>query len=677
MIRLGEIAVRGESSVGAFEGKLELSGGLQVISADNAFGKSLAAKSVAWCLGAEAIFGSQPNEPTCFPEAVIEKLENPDLTSAQVSSSACSIVLEHHDGRRLRLTRAIKGDTTVVDIEEQKGEEPARTSRLLARQKTMQDETGGLQRFLFEWFAWPRVEVPTFKGDSSWVYMENLMPSLYIDQTEGWADIQAQQIGRYGQMEIKEIATEYLLGAIDAIRARVAQRKSALESQALREAARSISERVTNMLERRGWRVDWTAGGTIDEIIKRWTKRSLRKALKEEANVDFAATMARLTDRAKRLRETLASSSIDPQNVSAPSQASQRAIDLKRRRHELNETLSVLRMQKEQADDVLSSIEHRIHSARDLLRLKTTGVGRLDHVECPTCHRDLDPATFSLNEQSQDSISTHIEALDRDRDMMIKNTRSIEAELKGSSHAIAELDMALRDAERVLITVTAAMGTEREQVAQIAGELGSTERDLDRAQEISAEIDDFEAEIAGWIGEARALAAEEKIPTDLTGRRQTLLTALRKYLVELGHSEVRAGTEQLLTLDEQYVPYFDHRRLRSLGSASDQSRLTMAYALALAASTTEKVGLHPGFVILDEPLQQNPDPAHRKGFVDFLSKQLALNAKFQTVIFTSLQATEVTKLRKQDVAIQTPEGKKWLKVTPPAPEPEPVEETTE
>lgn len=676
MIRLAEIMVHGQSSAGAFEGKLELSGGLQVISADNAFGKSLAAKSVAWCLGAEAIFGIYANEATCFPEAVLEKLENPDLTFSKVSSSECSILLEHQDGRRLRLKRAIKGDTSVVDIEEQRGDEPVRSSRLHARKLTMQDETGGLQRFLFEWFAWPRVDVPTFKGDESRVYMENLMPSFYIDQTEGWSDIQAQQIGRYGQMEIKEITTEYLLGAIDAIRARVAQRKSSLQSQALREAARSISERATNMLERRGWRVDWTAGGTIGEIIKRWTKRSLRQALKEDANVDFAATMARLSERAKRLRERLTSSSIDRHNVSAPSEASQRAIELKRRRHELNESLSFLRIQKEQADEVLSSIEHRIHSARDLLRLKMTGVGRLDHVECPTCHRDLDPATFSLNEQSQDSVSTHIDALNRDRDMMIKNVRSIEAELKGSSHAMAELDMGLRDAERILVTVTAAMGTEREQVAQIAGELSSTERDLDRAQEISAEIDDFEAEIGRWIGEARAFAAGEMIPADLTERRHTLLAALRKYLVELGHSELRAGSEQLLTLDEQYVPYFDNRRLRSLGSASDQSRLTMAYALALAASTTESVGLHPGFVILDEPLQQNPDPAHRKGFVEFLSKQLALKAKFQTIVFTSLQPAEVTKLRKQNVDIQIPEGKKWLKVIPP-PEPEPVAEASE
>jgi hypothetical protein len=619
-------------------------------------------------LGAEPIFGIYTNEATCFPEAVLEKLEKPDLSYAQILSSKCSILLEDKGGRRLRLTRAIKGDTSFVRVEEQTGDEPLRESRLLARRMTMQDETGGLQRFLFEWLGWPRVEVPTFKGNRSEVYLENLMPSIYIDQTEGWTDIQAQQIGRYGQMEIKEIAVEYLLGAIDAIQARVAQRKSIQQSQALRETARSIVDRVTNMLDRRGWRVDWSGGGTIDEIVKRWTRRSLRQALKDDANVDFADTMNRLNDRAARLRKTLTTNSIDPHNISAPSEVSQRAIELKKRRHALNEALSILRVQKEQGDELISSLEHRIHSATDLLRLKVTGVGRLDHVECPTCHRDLDPATFSLSEQTEESIKTHIEALKRDREMMVRNVRSIESELKSSRTAMSQLDTELREAERVLVTVTAAMGTEREQVAQIAGELGGVEREIDRAQEISAEIDDFEAEIGGWIGEARDLAAQEAVPANLAERRRTLLEALRKYLVELGHSEVRAGTEQLLALDEQYVPYFDHRRLRSLGSASDQSRLTMAYALALAASTTENIGLHPGIVILDEPLQQNPDPEHRRGFVQFLSQQLARNAKFQTIIFTSLQPAEVARLRKQEVAIQTPPGKKWLQLVLPPPQ---------
>ncbi len=127
------------------------------------------------------------------------------------------------------------------------------------------------------------------------------------------------------------------------------------------------------------------------------------------------------------------------------------------------------------------------------------------------------------------------------------------------------------------------------------------------------------------------------------------------------------GAENLLSFDEQYIPYFDERRLRSLGSASDQSRLIAAYALALAASTSGSGGLHPGLVLLDEPLQQNPDPDHRDRFIQFLSRQLARSAGFQTIIFTSLTTAEVARLRRQGVNVRTPEGKKLLQLVPEAP----------
>lgn len=42
---------------------------------------------------------------------------------------------------------------------------------------------------------------------------------------------------------------------------------------------------------------------------------------------------------------------------------------------------------------------------------------------------------------------------------------------------------------------------------------------------------------------------------------------------------------------------------------------------------------HPGFVIMDEPLQQNPDELHRDLFAAFLANELAQKSKFQTLIF--------------------------------------------
>ena len=321
---------------------------------------------------------------------------------------------------------------------------------------------------------------------------------------------------------------------------------------------------------------------------------------------------------------------------------------------------------------MIDTLDHRIQSASDLLRLKETGVGRLEHVECPTCHRDLDPVTFALTSQSAESIRTHIEALKRDREMMTTNSRSVESGLRTAQAAMRNLDGELREAERVLMGVTSAVGAEREQIAQIVGELSTIDRETDRARENIEEIKELQGEIDRWLADAAAASGERPVAGDIGERRQAFLNALRQYLLELRHSEVREGTENLLIFDEQYVPYFDNRRLRSLGSASDHSRLTAAYALALAATGTKDGGLHPGIVILDEPLQQNPDPKHRSRFIEFLSKHLARNAKFQTIIFTSLKEEELDELRQEGVMVQTPPGKKWLQLVPP---PEPATKT--
>jgi hypothetical protein len=70
VIRLTEIEVSGQSEAGPFQGVLKLEPGLQVISARNAYGKSLAVTAFAWCLGVEAVLGNQDDDPSCFPEAV-------------------------------------------------------------------------------------------------------------------------------------------------------------------------------------------------------------------------------------------------------------------------------------------------------------------------------------------------------------------------------------------------------------------------------------------------------------------------------------------------------------------------------------------------------------------------------------------------------------------------------
>jgi DNA repair exonuclease SbcCD ATPase subunit len=404
------------------------------------------------------------------------------------------------------------GDLTSVKVLEKDADGKTRESRLIARRKTMQDEHGGFQRFLFEWMKWPRMKVATSRPGGSDIYLENLAPLFYIDQDEGWSNIQALQIARYGQQEIGEIAVEYLLGALDAVRARVMRLESEQRARDLKESARLIAEQAMDAMIRRGWRLEWSSHGSLKEIISRWSTRKFREVLQDAAHFDINARLQALRTKSEKLRTALTSQPVDALDTSASIAASQKAISLKEQQHSLNGDLNSLRIQQEQASMLSDSLEHRLLSARDLLRLKRSGVGRLDHLECPFCHRDMDAHVFGLSSQSPESIEANIEALKRDRELIKKNIESLISNIASTTAHISEVDSQLRDAERALITITNAAGPVREQLAATASELSATEREMERLTDASKKIDEIQSSIDRWVADARHLRAALFLP---------------------------------------------------------------------------------------------------------------------------------------------------------------------
>ena len=174
----------------------------------------------------------------------------------------------------------------------------------------------------------------------------------------------------------------------------------------------------------------------------------------------------------------------------------------------------------------------------------------------------------------------------------------------------------------------------------------------------------MQTQINTWIskaGDAEPVTTEN---ADLDRRRKEFTRRLLELLTALGHSAVLSQPEPDLHLDDHYIPYLGPRRLRSLGSASDHSRLVAAYVLALAVASEAKGGLHPGFVVLDEPLQQNPDETHRNLFIEFLTSETAKALKVQTIVFTWLHEPELARLREKGVNVITPESDHFLQLIP-------------
>lgn len=439
MINIVSIEIRGKSEGGDFAGRLEFLPGLQVISGPNSFGKSLAVESIAWCLGLEMIFGRKDSDPTFLPEAVLEELDLPNAKSVRVISSEAQLTIRRQDGEELELTRGITHDRNKVRIIRQAVGGTSQMT-LLTGSGSMVDEATGFQRFLFEWLSWPPKKTTTFEGPDAYIYLENLAPLFYIEQTEGWTEIQARQIGRYGQQQIRELSVEYLLGALDAVDERVMRQRAATLESTLRATARGLAERANQIFLKQGWAVDWSGGGSVKEIEARWSSQTLQDVLQRDANVDIAKLRAIAGEHVIALRRILTEDPVDPSNMSAASSASQLVVDLKQRRHKLNSELRTLRGQYSDSEHLLESLVHRIRTATDVHRLKTTGVGRLSHLECPTCHRELDMNAFHLTEQTAPEVEAHIEALRRDRALIRQTLNAIGTTIRATDAEVAKLD---------------------------------------------------------------------------------------------------------------------------------------------------------------------------------------------------------------------------------------------
>ena len=243
------------------------------------------------------MFGLQDNDPARFPVAVRDVIEFPGETDVPVLESRAAITLERTGGERLRLTRDIKGSPPNVVVEELAADgRVTRTSTLLARKQTMKDETAGLQNFVFSWCGLPRTAVVDNRGEPSELYLENIAPLFYIDQAEGWTDLQALQVHRYGLLEISDIAVEYLLGAVEAIEARFASRPSrrARLSSKPRPKPSPRGQRTLSAP-----RLDHAVVGPRQRSML-WQSagaRGLHATLKEELNIDLGADASRLRTR--------------------------------------------------------------------------------------------------------------------------------------------------------------------------------------------------------------------------------------------------------------------------------------------------------------------------------------------------------------------------------------------
>ncbi len=638
MITLVRGGVRGRTDRGEFNGELRFSSGITVIQGDNHRGKSTIAASIAWCLGLEPLFGVQPNDPGFFAEAARSQMVYPDGKHAAVISSEAYLELKIGETAMILRRPILGGKPDFVEMELKASGEKR---NLLIGRGTLEDDVGGFQATLFKAAGMPVETVLTPNGRPSAIYFENQAALFFIEQRLGWANVQALQTRRYQQLEIEEATVEYLLG----LRLRLAKRRE-VQKQVLEESSRKReisewAEKVVELALARGWKLTLAPRGSVADLAERFRNYRLRDEFKRQFNWDFMAESERLARLIEQLDKAMNAKTAPKARDAAASEASSRVVGLKHSLHDKREQAETLRRQIESQDQLLKATNGRVESAEDLLRLKESNVGFLDRTECPTCRSVVDPETFKLRAQTSAEVDMSIESGKRDAEVLRYSIRATNHQLQKLLNEMREVEREYEAAQRALRMISSADNPNAEGVAALASKMLSAERDIERARALETALGDLQAQLGKWLVD---VGTDTQSDADAEAeRRETRVVeefeaSFRKFIGAFGHGDASRELNHV-RLDERYVPMVGKRRLRSLGSASDQPRMVLSYAWSLLDAAVRNHGSHPGFLLVDEPLQQNPDEHHLKAFCEFIAARSS-EERGQVIIVTTLQAPE-------------------------------------
>lgn len=661
MLTIRQVTVFGTSAKGNFAGTIQLERGLQIISAPNRFGKTLITNAIAWCLNLESLYGHSNADSSLFKGGILEKIDLLDQVDIPILTLVAEIDVSTALSQRFRIRRSVVGgDRKIIEVRTL-GVEAAKPLRLITGSGALADVSAGFQAWLFSIIGIPIQNVCNKDGNITKLYFENIAPLFFIEQIGGWLGLQSRQIYKYRIEEISAVAFEYVLGLKHRLRQRIRVQEYSSRELALRVEITSIIREFIHLLEENGWTDSRpTVHGSLDSLSRAYSRFSLSDYVREKFHYDYLNENRKLLNSKEAVQKKLNEESLHESNRVIFSEQTSRLLELRNIKRKRSEEISDLRNQKLNQEDILRVLTARLESAKDLRRLKQQDIGQLGETECPTCHRKIHAEELHVTAHSIAEVDTHIDSLEKEIHLLNTALKRLDSDLKHSLAWARQTDEELNAAERRLSLIAGTIGTAKEAIVKLSFELTEFDRQLEKNKKLHERLDQLQSQLDDWAEKLRQNVNLDADPTvDESPRIQAFVDELRAFLVDVGHGALANRNADTIYLDNNYNPCINSRQLTQLGSASDPARLVLAYVLALLKTAIER-GHHPGFVVLDEPLQQNPDKNHRELVVNLLSKKWP-EPDGQVLVFTHVLPQESRRLRELGAPLRELTERRFLK----------------
>jgi len=605
-----------ESKYGA---SVEFHKGLNIIYGPNSVGKSSVIIGIIYALGLEKSLGIFSSKQNPFKPEFYDKIENKKIVNS-------TVFLEVSNGSQtITLSRPIIGKTEICTLKEctlNNFEKEKKQSDLIADGSGVMSEDG-LQRYLFNFFNWDILEVPTFEGGSSKIYLENLVPLFYIEQRVGWSQIQARQVTRYGIKDIKKIAFEYLMG-LDKFNVHLVELEQKALRQSITDAETDLKNKEENILVLGNASKDQDGGLIVNDSHQ------------GQVNIDKLILLLEEEINAKN-KEISSLSKKEEKTKSFEVKERDKLREISNSRRVAADKVNLLIREIASYENYIHTIEINREKNIQLKKIEELGTS-LNVAACPICETPLsssDEGCCRLCKENIQKISTpeeNISFLEDEKASFSKILVQKQIELKKARQYFTDLSQEERELiEKLNFQLQTYYGEDLQQIRKI-----TTEADL-----IMNALQKYKGILLQWKGlskirdEIKKLIVKEKEKKDQIRQYEKSVsdeTILNKLLEEFKEnilkmrlfSDKRALVKDIRLNDfENYTPYLDNFDIYNISSSSDNIRIILSYYLALlqtAANINDKKIRYPCFLLIDEPKQQNLDEEDLYTSIDLVTK---------------------------------------------------------
>lgn len=585
--------------------------GLNVIRAENTSGKTTIISSIIYALGVEAVLSAKQGNTVL--KSVLKDKINFDNTTYNVLESYVLLEIQNEKNEIKTIKRPIIGNQNSNLISVYSGglitneDNQFKKEDFFLNQEGAAQRDKGFHRFLEKFINIELPYVPKYNDDKLIpLYIQTLIPLMFIEQVRGWSGIQATIPKIYGIEAVNNLTFEYLLN-LDVMQNRLKRKeikkeidKNKIEWNKINDYMQNIATEYQCSLENFpqitvNLKKDDYPNFIFNFEDKKITSYEYLSLLREKLEKDNVSIALKIGDKELQNKIDLLNNDI----IILNGKLRENTIEL------LNEK-NDLKKHESRIIELGKNIKN-YKDIRTIVKLGSDEKISFAENKCPTCKSSLKDSLQKENFEPMD-LETNIHFLE-------SQINAIDILIKSSKHRINKLTQTeneikkLIEEQRVLLASYTkdakynsfiSEGTIRQKI-----NLENQIKKLENINQIYENNIESLMSISKLYQENKG-KLEDLPQNDFSNKDIEKINKFSELFSELlksyGYSS--AQIQEIQITKNNYQPFLDGFDLTLESSASDNIRIIWAYSVALLYMTHWYKINHFGFLIFDEPQQQ-------------------------------------------------------------------------